>query len=179
MAGGRVLVTGSEGFTGQYVCERAGTGRLGGIQSWAYCKARRATLSLRRPARPLVAVANRRPGGGRRHSLGSDGICGRARPCSLLSGQLAGHAASPRNTRSAKHPPACTIIASSANIYGNTTAGAISENVPPNPANDYAVSKLAMEYLVRTYMNRLGIVITRPFNYTGVGQNPRFLIPRL
>ena len=36
-----------------------------------------------------------------------------------------------------------------------------------------------MEYLAKTYMTRLGIVITRPFNYTGVGQETRYPIPKI
>ena len=75
--------------------------------------------------------------------------------------------------------PQRVLLASSANIYGNTESSPISETQPPAPVNHYAMSKLAMEYMARTYEDRLNLVITRPFNYTGPGQDVNFLIPKL
>lgn len=71
------------------------------------------------------------------------------------------------------------LLASSANIYGNRVSGAINENVAPDPVNDYAVSKLSMEFVARLYQERLPIIIARPFNYTGVGQPLDFVIPKI
>lgn len=75
--------------------------------------------------------------------------------------------------------PERVILASSANIYGNAAVSPIAEACPPAPVNHYAMSKLAMEYMAAQYSDRLPLVTVRPFNYTGVGHDDRFVIPKL
>lgn len=78
-----------------------------------------------------------------------------------------------------KAPVDSVLLISSANVYGNSIGGMLDESTPAAPASDYAVSKLAMEYVARLYGERLPLVVVRPFNYTGRGQAGIFLIPKI
>lgn len=75
--------------------------------------------------------------------------------------------------------PEKILIASSATVYGNQNEIILNESMCPNPVNHYGYSKMIMEQMTKTYFNKLNIIITRPFNYTGVGQSKNFLIPKI
>lgn len=75
--------------------------------------------------------------------------------------------------------PKKILLASSATVYGNSSNSFSIETQAVEPVDHYAISKVAMEEMAKTYFDRLPIVIARPFNYTGVGQKGDFLIPKL
>lgn len=75
--------------------------------------------------------------------------------------------------------PQKIILASSANVYGNNVNCPTAETEMPGPVSHYAMSKLAMEHLSQPFLDRLPIVIIRPFNYTGVGHGKHFIIPKI
>ena len=75
--------------------------------------------------------------------------------------------------------PKRILLASSSNVYGNALLSPIDEATCPAPVNHYAISKLAMERLTCMFTDHLDVIIVRPFNYTGVGHDSRFVIPKL
>ena len=176
----RVLITGSEGFTGRYVTEEF---RRAGWEVWGAGlqpkpeQPQYLQIDLLKPETLTPIATNVQPDVV--IHLAAMAFVAEDEANSFYQVNLMGTRNLLEVLSAAKSPPECTIVASSANVYGNSTLEVLSEDSPTNPANDYAVSKLAMEYLAKTYMDRLGIVITRPFNYTGVGQSSRFLIPKI
>ena len=72
------------------------------------------------------------------------------------------------------------IVSSAANIYKEQRKPLlINEKSELMPQNHYACSKLSMEYIAASFFKFLPIVITRPFNYYGVNQKKIFLLPKL
>lgn len=70
------------------------------------------------------------------------------------------------------------ILASTANLYGRVS-GTITEQTLPSPVNHYGISKYAMEMAAAQWRDTLPLIITRPFNYTGIGQAGHFLVPKI
>jgi nucleoside-diphosphate-sugar epimerase len=179
----RTLVTGAAGFTGQYVS--------------------RLLAELGHEVHGLVHTKDTKPASGVAYTHQSDladlkslkGIIDEVRPdhvVHLAAVSFVAHGDVEEMYRtnvfgtrqllealSRAASPTSVLIASSANIYGNSREGVLDETVPPSPANDYGVSKVATEYVARLYSSRIPIVITRPFNYTGKGQSESFLLPKI
>ncbi len=77
-----------------------------------------------------------------------------------------------------QHPDR-VILASSASVYGHSDNQVLDESLCPNPISHYGNSKLVMENMALNYRNDFPILITRPFNYTGLGHDLRFVIPKI
>ena len=175
----RVLITGLQGFTGRHMAaelEQNGY-EVWGIGSATPDEPRTLQADLTDTDSLLTAVLTIQP----QYVIHLAGIAfvGHGQPKAFYDINLIGT----RNLLEALAPVAdklkCVLLASSANVYGNLQGGLLSEANPTNPANDYAVSKLAMEYMAKIWAPRIPVVIARPFNYTGVGQSDSFLIPKI
>lgn len=175
----RALITGIKGFTGRYVADElaAGGWEVWGLGTCADDDARYRQADLADRDRLGGIVAEVRPDAV--VHLAGIAFPGYREADAFYTVNLLGTRNLLAALAASRHRPECVLLASSANVYGNSTAEVLDESSPPNPANDYAVSKLAMEYMARLWGDRLPIVIARPFNYTGVGQADNFLLPKI
>lgn len=178
----KVLITGADGFTGQFVARefKASGGEIVGLMHRAHEVAevdsayeadlldRVRLLEVVQTVRPDIVV-----------HLAAISFVAHGDVDAIYRTNVVGTRNLLQALVDADVKPQGVLLASSANIYGNAAVEVIDESVPASPANDYAVSKLAMEYVARLYMDRLPIVVTRPFNYTGVGQAGNFLLPKI
>lgn len=169
----RVLITGGSGFTGRYV--GAALRRAG--HEFIDAEAADSRFDLTLPATIADVLSTVRP----------DAVVHLAARSFVADSDATGfYAVNTVGTvnlldalMAARLDLARVVVASSANVYGNATVEPITESTTTAPVNHYAASKLAMEAMARSYADRLPIVVTRPFNYTGVGQGVRFLVPKL
>ncbi|MET0267233.1 MAG: GDP-mannose 4,6-dehydratase [Duganella sp.] len=179
-AGKRALITGLSGFTGHYVAQElraagyqvAGTitpGSSAGDELYPVDLNDRAGLAaVVQQVQPDVVV-----------HLAAIAFVGHGDVEQIYRVNVAGTRNLLEALAALPRKPSAVLLASSANIYGNTDVGVIGEDVPAAPANDYAVSKLAMEYMARLWQDKLPLIMVRPFNYTGVGQHENFLLPKI
>jgi GDP-6-deoxy-D-talose 4-dehydrogenase len=176
---GRVLLTGANGFTGKYVraeLEAAGYSVVGALVG-ASRGLHEVTLDVTSPDNCRRVMEKVRPD--YLIHLAAISFVQHADADAFYRVNVIGTINLLQAMADAGLSPRRVLIASSANVYGNATAGVIAESQPPQPVNHYAVSKLAMEFMVKTWSDRLPIVLTRPFNYTGVGQELHFLVPKI
>ena len=176
----RALITGIKGFTGQYVAAELGRH---GWEVWGVGShdeagdTRYRRVDLANAAGLQSVIAELQPDAV--VHLAAIAFVGHNNADAFYHVNLIGTRNLLAALAACNKTPECVLLASSANVYGNAAEGVLSENTPPSPANDYAVSKLAMEYMARLWINELPIVIVRPFNYTGIGQAKSFLLPKI
>lgn len=164
----RLLLTGADGFTGIYLTQAARQAGFAVFSLQAPLEDRKALQACVNEVQPthvihLAAIS---------HVTHDDNLA--YYQTNLLGSLDLLEALSHLST-----PPQKVILASSANVYGNTEQSPILESQTPAPVNHYAMSKLAVELLSRTFHARLPIVTTRPFNYTGIGHGAHFVIPKI
>lgn len=163
-----ILLTGANGFTGQHFTAQAQVAGHAVVPLDADLRDARA-ISAAVDATDFDTVVH----------LAAISFVGHADDTAFYAVNVVGTANLLQALARKQKKPRCVLVASSANVYGNCDSSPIAETQATAPVNHYAASKLAMEHIARTYGDRLPIVITRPFNYTGPGQASQFLIPKL
>ena len=164
----KIFLTGADGFTGRYFADRATAAGHDVIPMQADLTNREMLEREVLAVQPDVVV-----------HLAAISFVGHADYSAFYAVNVVGTTNLLEALTRLPSAPHRVLLASSANIYGNSEQSPLAETQPPAPVNHYAMSKLAMEYMARTFFDRLNIVVARPFNYTGRGQDVNFVIPKL
>ena len=77
-------------------------------------------------------------------------------------------------------PTTTFFFVSSSEVYGwSFRDGVADEDTPLRPMNAYARSKAAAESMLPDVLPQARLIVARPFNHTGPGQDVRFVLPSL
>ena len=164
----RVLVTGADGFTGLHFVRQARAAGHEIVELTANLTDPTAVKSQVAEVVPEAVV-----------HLAAISFVGHSQASAFYDVNVIGTLNLLDALQSLAHVPRQILLASSANVYGNCDQSPIAETQTPAPVNHYAMSKLSMEFLAKTYADKLPLFFVRPFNYTGPGQGAAFVIPKL
>jgi nucleoside-diphosphate-sugar epimerase len=163
-----VLVTGSSSFTGYYVIKELKLSGYDVVEGSVDLRDYSSTLNLVKKVKPNYVI-----------HLAALSFVGHDNINDIYETNLIGTINLLKALTKSSLNIRKIILASSANIYGNINVEKINELQLAQPANHYGISKYSMEMAAEQWKSQLPILIVRPFNYTGVGQAEKFLIPKI
>jgi GDP-4-dehydro-6-deoxy-D-mannose reductase len=184
----RVLVTGASGFTGGWLaraCREAGEevfglSRSGSLSGGSDGGVHGLAVDLRDADVVQAAVADVRPGVV--YHLAALSSVGRSweAPAETVQSNVAS-AVNLLEALRLEAPRARVLWASTCEVYGTAARLPVDEDAPVAPANPYAVSKVTGDLLAAVYADAHGLAVirARPFNHSGPGQRPTFVLSSL
>lgn len=173
----RILVTGASGFVGHHVARAIEEGRFGPARMLAWPK-----VDLRDGPAVATAVATASPDAV--IHLAAQSFVPRSfqDPEETLAINLTGTLHLLQGLKAVGFTGRLLFV-SSGDVYGQVPEDALPvvETRLPEPRNPYAVSKVAAEHLCLQFKRSesLDVVIARPFNHIGPGQDARFVVPSM
>jgi GDP-4-dehydro-6-deoxy-D-mannose reductase len=175
----RLLVTGGTGFVGAHV--RSACAPDGAFSEWEF-HGNPAGWDIRDPAAVRNLIEDVSPDGVLHLAAQSFVPRSFEAPQETLEVNVIG-TANLLQALSASGFTGRMIFVSSGDVYGRVPDEAlpVTESRLPEPRSPYAVSKVAAEQLCLQW-NRtegLDVMVARPFNHVGPGQDPRFVLPAL
>jgi GDP-4-dehydro-6-deoxy-D-mannose reductase len=175
----RVFVTGAGGFVGRWLCrelESAGHVVLGQRSGSG------PRLEIRDAEAVRQAVLDAQPDALAHLAAVASAADVAERPDEAFAVTVGGTVNVLEAVRDLASPPHVLVVGSS-EVYGDPLPQdlPLDEAAPLRPRKAYALSKVAQESVALAYAARLelSLAVVRPFNHTGPGQRPAFVVPAM